>query len=308
MTSRFADSLINADWFSVTLPVLSLGVALSLCFYLLAPRIERRYWSPKGRLRQANRDPLPAAQRVFQIPCTLIGVVIGPFLPASYQSHVSSALSRAGLERAVSTAEFAAAQGLLGGLGFLMTLAGYRAGGLPGLMVWIVPLVGLWWPWAKLADITRRRRARVSRDLPVFLDLINLGVRGGLTTGAAISLAVERGPRGPLGSELAAVLREIRAGRQRHDAMRSLAERMKVGGLTHAVGAIVTAERQGADVAQVLQAQAAQRRHERFLHAEQQAMKAPVKMLLPLVVFIFPGTFLILMFPVALQLMDSGLL
>ena len=71
---------------------------------------------------------------------------------------------------------------------------------------------------------------------------------------------------------------------------------------------MITAEKQGADLSPVLRAQAIQRREERFIDAERRAMQAPVKLLLPLVVFIFPGTFLILLFPVAMQVLADGLL
>ena len=87
-----------------------------------------------------------------------------------------------------------------------------------------------------------------------------------------------------------------------------LAERLRLPAVSNWVAAVLTAERQGASLGPILRAQAEQRRNERFLRAEALAMKAPVKMLFPLMTCIFPCTFVIVLFPVVVQLLQEGVL
>ena len=100
----------------------------------------------------------------------------------------------------------------------------------------------------------------------------------------------------------------VRAGRSRADAMRAMADRLDLPAVGSWVSALVAAERHGSGLGPILRAQAEQRRQERFQRAEKLAMKAPVKMLFPLLVFIFPCTFVLLGFPVVVRLIEEGLL
>jgi tight adherence protein C len=101
-------------------------------------------------------------------------------------------------------------------------------------------------------------------------------------------------------------LRDIRAGRNRSEALRSLAERVQMPAISSLVSALTTAEKQGMNIGPILRAQAEQRRNERFLRAEKLAMEAPVKMLFPLIAFIFPCTFIAIGFPIAMKFLQSG--
>ncbi|MGH1357965.1 MAG: type II secretion system F family protein [Burkholderiaceae bacterium] len=227
-------------------------------------------------------------------------------LPTSMQVRLSRQLREAGLELALTPAQFTAGRLLLVLLTALLVLVLLPAG---HHSLWLTALPATAWvlPMVRLNEQIRRRRFRLIRDLPVMLDLISLAVQAGSTTPLAIAVAVERGPGGVMRDELARVMREIKAGRTRQESLRAMGERFELPGLRHAVAAMITAERQGADLSPVLRAQAGQRREERFLDAERRAMQAPVKLLLPLVAFIFPGTFLILLFPVVMQLIADGL-
>ena len=106
--------------------------------------------------------------------------------------------------------------------------------------------------------------------------------------------------------ELGRVLRDLRAGRPRSEALRALADRLSTPAASSLVAALLVAEKQGSALGPVLRAQAEQRRNERFLRAEKLAMEAPVKMLPPLLIFVFPCTFLILLFPVASRFLEEG--
>lgn len=163
-------------------------------------------------------------------------------------------------------------------------------------------------PLARLRDRIAARRRALLRQLPFYLDLITLSVESGMNLGSAIGQAVDRGPPGPVRDELAALLRDLRAGRSRQEALRAMAERTQMAAVSNLSAALATAQKQGASLGPILRAQAEQRRSERFLKAERLAMEAPVKMLLPLSLFIFPGTFAVLLFPVLTRLVGEGVL
>ena len=111
-----------------------------------------------------------------------------------------------------------------------------------------------------------------------------------------------------MSEELQRVLRDVRAGRTRAESLRMLGERLRMPAISNWVAAVLAAERQGSSLGPILRAQAEQRRNERFLRAEALALKAPVKMLFPLMTCIFPCTFVIVFFPVVIRVLDEGIL
>ena len=139
------------------------------------------------------------------------------------------------------------------------------------------------------------------------LDIITLCVEAGLNLTGAMSQAVAKGPAGPLRDEFSRVLRDVRAGRPRIDALRTLADRMNEPAITNLVSALIQAERMGMNLGPILRAQSEQRRNERFAQAEKLAMEAPVKLLFPLIAFIFPCTVVVLGFPIAMKFINIGL-
>ena len=148
------------------------------------------------------------------------------------------------------------------------------------------------------------RRKDLLKTLPFYLDMITLCVEAGLNLSGALRQATLKGPPGVLRDEFQRILRDVRAGRSRTDALRQFARRMGEPSVTAVVSSIVQAENTGMNLGPILRAQADQRRTERFLRAEKLAMEAPVKMLLPLIAFIFPCTFIVLGFPIAMMFMD----
>jgi tight adherence protein C len=150
------------------------------------------------------------------------------------------------------------------------------------------------------------RRRILARQLPVFADFIAMCVEAGRPVGAALNQAVERCPSGLLRSEFSQVLRDIKAGRRRPDALQAMADRLNHSAVSQFVLVLNAADREGIGIAPALKAQAEQYRTERFYQAESLAMQAPVKMLAPMVLFIFPGTFIVLMFPVLSRLISEG--
>jgi len=176
--------------------------------------------------------------------------------------------------------------------------------------IWFVfmPILGFMFPIIWLSDTRKRRNDNVIRTLPVYLDFITMCVEGGLNLQGALGQAMEKAPPGPLRNEFAIVLRDLRSGLSRADSLRRMAERLDIPEITSFVSSIIQAEKMGASLATVLRVQSDQRRNERFQRAEKLAMEAPIKLVGPLIMFIFPVTFIVLGFPIVMKFMGEGML
>ncbi|MEC5409510.1 type II secretion system F family protein [Paraburkholderia sp. MPAMCS5] len=176
------------------------------------------------------------------------------------------------------------------------------------LVLFGAALLGYFYPRIWTRDVRRRRIARILKHLSIYLDFLTLAVEAGLNINGALQKAVEKGPEGPLRWELEHVLRDLKSGLNRTEALRRLDDRLRIKEVTNFVGAVVQAERMGSGLAKSLRFQSEQRRSERFQRAEKQAMEAPVKLVFPLLVFIFPITFIVLGFPIVMKFMQEGFL
>ncbi|MES2356702.1 MAG: type II secretion system F family protein [Pseudomonadota bacterium] len=235
---------------------------------------------------------------------------LGWFLQSSTEKKIAFKLRRAGLDHALNARQFfggkiVAAVIVCGGF-YLLRVALFEH--LPVVLILFSVVMGFFYPDLWLKEAIDQRNRAIVKTLPFFLDVLTLSVEAGLSFTAALAQSVDKGPDGPLKLELKRVLREVRAGKSRVEAMRELAARIDIGSISSFVSAIVQAETLGVSLGPILRAQADQRRNERFLRAEKLAMEAPVKMLGPLVLFIFPCTFIVLLFPIAMKIMHAGIL
>jgi len=295
-------SVVESAVAAADLPIVLFGVACAM----LAAGLRALFVESAGRERAADLPP-PAWRHVWRL-VGIVSIACRPLVGADLRRRIALRLRAAGLEFAVLPDEWVAASVLAGAAGALVGLAAAFSAGFMALAGALpAAFVGALLPQAALADRIRDRRRAMARQLPFLLDLITLGVESGLNPSAAITLAVAYAPAGAMRDELARVLRDVRAGRPRGEALRLLAERTESNGVASFAGAMLSAERQGVALAPLLRGQAEQRRSERFLQAEKRAMEAPVKLLLPLVAFIFPGTFAVLLFPIGMQLIEQGL-
>jgi len=166
--------------------------------------------------------------------------------------------------------------------------------------------VSAWLPRHTILTMGRRRQRQMLRELPFFLDMTTLCVEAGLNLQGALQRAAQYGPPGPLSKELQHTLADIRAGTPRIEAFSRLAERTDLRPIASLVAALAQAELTGSSLGPLLRSQSDQRRSEQFLRAEEQALKAPVKMLFPMVVCIFPCTFLVIGFPIAINVFSGA--
>ena len=178
-----------------------------------------------------------------------------------------------------------------------------RAGGerVAGLFLPLLLLALVWlysWPMLWLRAAVRRRQTAVLKALPFVLDLLTLSVEAGLDFMAALRRCTERPVVDPLTEELLRVVRETQVGSSRRDALRAMARRIGLPDVRSVVGALVQADELGVSLGAILRIQSEQVRTRRFERAEKLANEAPVKLLAPLMLFIFPSVFLILLGPV----------
>lgn len=157
--------------------------------------------------------------------------------------------------------------------------------------------------WLSSAQHKKRQR-EILKSLPDVLDLLTISVEAGLGFDQALTKVVEKA-KGPLAEELAKTLQEIQYGKNRRDALRDLSTRLQVDALTQLVNALLQADRLGIGIAQVLRVQAEDLRMRRRQYAEERAMKAPVKLLFPLIFFVFPSLFVILLGPAAINIFTT---
>ena len=157
-------------------------------------------------------------------------------------------------------------------------------------------VIGLALPEAWLQGQIGERQAGIRKALPDTLDLLVVSVEAGVGFDGAVAQVAEK-QRGPLADELRRVQQEMRLGRTRAEALRDMATRVEVAELSRFVAAITQADRLGTGVAGVLRAQSDAARTLRMQRIREAAAKLPTKMLFPLVLFIFPGLFVVLLGP-----------
>lgn len=257
---------------------------------------------------RAYLDPLPRPLRLLWPVVRLVDYHLCRNIPQSLLAGPGETLRLSGMLYLMNPTQFIALC-----LVSLALFSGFTALvlSMAGLFnpFWVIVLAGLGFVYPRiwLKETLKRRQKLIVKALPAYLDFLTMSVEAGLNMAGAIAQAVDKGPAGPLKNEFAFVLRDLRAGLTRADALRRMDARVRIPQVSSFISAVIQAERMGASLGATFRAQSEQRRVERFQLAEKLAMEAPVKLIFPLVVFIFPVTFLVLMFPIAMKFMASGI-
>lgn len=191
-------------------------------------------------------------------------------------------------------------------LGILLSLPGLAGGkaALGLLLTTVFAVAGARLPMVWLVMLGGRRQASLQRTLPDVLDMLSVSVEAGLGFDGAMQKVAEKFPE-PTAGEFREFLREVRVGRPRAEALRRLAERSGVADLQSFAAAIIQADQLGVSIARVLRSQAAAMRQKRKQRAEERAMQLPIKLLFPLILFIFPTLFIIILGPVVMQFVSG---
>ncbi len=166
--------------------------------------------------------------------------------------------------------------------------------------------IGFYFPQLWLTEQIKKRQNEIRKAMPDALDLLTICVEAGLGFDAAMSNVAQKWEN-ELSLAFARAIREVQLGKVRREALKSMAERIDLAEMSSFVAAIIQSETLGVSMAKVLRIQAEQMRMRRRQHAEELAHQASVKMLLPMVGFIFPSIFIVLMTPAILQIMKVNL-
>ena len=261
--------------------------------------------STYGKFRTAiGEHERPFAERVIGPAKERLARFVLKIHPRTTVDGVRARLLSAGLGRTVTPTGFLAAKAAvaLGGALLGALLGGAAAGGA-GVFVFALMFgaLGFLAPDLVVGSRARKRRESIKAQLPDALDLLAVSVEAGLGFDGAISKLTDH-MDGPLTEEFALTLNEIRIGESRQDALKKLAERCDTPEVSGFVRAIIQADQLGISLGRILRVQATDTRLRRQAAAEEKAMKAPIKMLFPTVLFIFPSMFLVILGPAFLNL------
>ena len=252
----------------------------------------------------------PFSERVLLPFMRRMGQFASRFTPQATLENAQLKLDLAGNPGNLGPTEFVALRiGLAVGLGALMLFV-FTVG--PGPRLWTRNLMltivsigfGYFLPPLFLQSRIRRRQKDVLKALPDAMDLLTICVEAGLGFDAAMSKVAEKWDN-ELSLAFNRVIQEVRLGKARREALRRMADTMDVSDVTSFVAAVIQAEQLGVSMAKILRIQSDQMRIRRRQRAEETAHKAPIKMLFPMAIFIFPTIYIILLGPAALLMMNS---
>ena len=191
---------------------------------------------------------------------------------------------------------------VFGGLVFVLSLfAKQYSTPIKLLMVLAFTVIGYFFPDLWIRSKINSRQKQVRKAMPDALDLLTICVEAGLGFDAAMSKVNEKWDN-ELALSFGRVIREIQLGKLRRDALRDMADRLGLAELTSFVAAVIQSEMLGVSMAKVLRIQSDQMRVKRRQHAEEEAHKAPIKMIFPMGLLIFPALMIVLLTPAVLKM------
>ena len=227
----------------------------------------------------------------------------------AYRARIERALLTAGLSNEMKIDEFIGLQ-ILWGVAVPIALTVFNFAMQAGLPVWALPLIALggWFFPTFYANTQRKTRyLAIVIELPFFIDLMALSTEAGLDFMGAIQRIVEKAdPSSVLAQEFQLVLKDLKLGSSRREALSALANRVEMPEITSFVAVVRDAEETGAPIAQVLKDQSVQMRVERMVRAEKAGARASQAMLIPLMFLILPAVFIMVFAPVVLQFYYGG--
>ena len=306
-----------------------LGVTAALAILIIVIGISIPATAPdpiRARLSQFAERPTtledielsrPFADRVLRPMILQVARVITRFLPKRRRrgsddpgfSGIQKRLALAGNPNNLSANDFLGVLGVsviaIAGLVFLLM-------GLAGADVATAALLGLagggigyYIPTLWLSSKVKSRQKEIQQAMPDSLDLLVISVEAGLGFDAAVQRLTEKADHA-LAKEFRRMLAEVRMGRSRRDALKDMVNRTEVPDLNTFVSAIIQADQLGVSVSRVLSVQSEQIRLLRRQRAEEAAAKAPLKMLFPMILLIFPSMFIVILGPSIPSLLGGG--
>lgn len=309
--------MYNESTFILLISLLSFFffISLSLYFYNFWFRkrftmLERLQGAYKVNIRE-EKDILesPFMERTIGYLARWLVATISRMTPQKALQAIEDKLNKAGNPYNLKASDFLALQLILGFIAFftiswtLVFSAGFPVGG--GITTGMAfAALAIYLPWFILACLATKRQGEIRRNLPDIMDLLVVSVEAGLAFDMALVKVVERFP-GTVSLEFQQALREIQLGKPRKEALKNMVDRVNVVELTSLVNSVIQSDQLGVSLADVLRMQSDMIREKKQLWIEEQAMKAPVKLLFPLAFCIFPSMFIVLLGPAFINIMKS---
>lgn len=254
-------------------------------------------------------DEVPASLSKFWWLVNFFQYYVVRYLPTSVFARRKKLLAAAGLEFFLTPEEAYALQFLSATFFLLFTLFVSLTCKLSLYMTISLSLISCALGWFYflmwLKDQKQKKYNEVLRTIPVFLDVLTLCAECGLSLNAGLVNYCDKGPKGVLRGEVERALRDVKGGASRAEALSKVAMRMANPDFSMFVSMVAQSERLGTPLGEALRSFSEQKRTERFQRAEKLAMEAPMKILGPLVIFIFPITFVVIAFPIVVSMMQN---
>jgi tight adherence protein C len=285
--------------------VFMLGEAASYPSRLKAKSIKRAAEYGRIRIPRNERELVRFRERVLGPAVSRLAAIPLKLGPKTNIESLSAKIVAAGLSSRLTATNFLAIKGgttVAGGL-IGIVLAALTS---PASILFFAPalaVAGFVAPDWVLTMKHRKRRETVRSELPDALDLLAVSVEAGLGFDGAVTKLTDY-MDGPLVEEFGLMLSEIRVGEGRTEALRKMAARVDAPELSTFVRAVIQADQLGISLGRILRVQATDTRLRRQAAAEEKAMKAPIKMLFPTVLFIFPSMFIVVLGPAMLNIMQ----
>jgi len=278
--------------------------------------ISQRLEGLKSGQQQKTKTSLRDEEEMGKSPFTRVVLpmvdkmskIFGSMTPVTSLNRARVAIAQAGLTGKVLPSQITTMQYVLmvvvpfmslSFTGIPTTLLGWQSA-----MLFIGFLLGYRLPFGYIQGKAQARQHEIRKALPFTLDLISISVEAGMALDGAMAIVQEKST-GPMADELGLTLREIRLGKGRNEALVDMGDRLGVEELKSFVTAVTYIARLGGSLVDVIRIQAQAMRIKRRQRAEEKAMKTPVKIMIPLVLFIFPSMFIVILGPAAITMKEQ---
>jgi tight adherence protein C len=284
-------------------PLFIISLLLFISVFSLVYAMLCAIWDAYQRAKQSGYEP-PKRPGLITLASPLITILVPLNRRLGFENYKEKTrqnLTASGNSLELTVEEFMALKEIAAiGVPILVYLIFPR---LPLFFFLLLGGAGLYLPDLQLNSIVKQRRAQILLSMPYVLDLLAVSVNAGLDFSAAVSRIVKnmKTTRDPFLEELAYMMQEIKMGKTRKRALRTMGKRVNLPELTLVVTSLVQSDQLGTGIGKSLQVQAEQMRLKRSQRAEKLAQEAPVKMMFPLILFIFPAVFIVLLGPVLIQ-------